>query len=312
MIKRISFIDLFKAFGIIIMIIGHIKAQTQTMGSLFLHLHASFNMPMFFFISGFLYKDRLFSEQSKAKFKTLIIPYIYFGLLLFLIEHIINKLDFFEWIKSFGFINNNSVFLGSELWFLTALFFCNIIFCLIIKLKNKFFLILLGLLIIEINTNINLPYSINSAIYMLPVFYVGYAIKNLELTQKKEVLLAFTLLVISSLLSINNDIISVRSNFYGNIYIFYITCISMSLGFFYLFKNIDKINILQKLNINYIGQNSLDYFCLNRLIIILLTVFLYINNPVFVFICSLIILYCLSKFLNFIRKNLRNFIIYKN
>ena len=47
---RLDYIDIFKGFGIILMIMGHIG-----FGSLFAFFIHAFHMPIFFFISGFFF-----------------------------------------------------------------------------------------------------------------------------------------------------------------------------------------------------------------------------------------------------------------
>ena len=49
--SRMDYIDLYRAFGIILMVMGHIGFG----GKFDKFIHA-FHMPMFFFISGFFYK----------------------------------------------------------------------------------------------------------------------------------------------------------------------------------------------------------------------------------------------------------------
>lgn len=100
--KRYEFIDLFKTIGIIFMVMGHVG-----FGDRFAHYIAAFHMPMFFFISGYLFKDKYtFNEFITRKFNSLIKPYFYFGglnaiLCLFFVENFkigtfLEKLFFFN------------------------------------------------------------------------------------------------------------------------------------------------------------------------------------------------------------------------
>ena len=74
---RIDYIDLFRAFGIILMIMGHIKFG----GNFDKWIHA-FHMPTFFFVSGWFYKlKKNVGHQIIRKIKTLLLPYIIFELL---------------------------------------------------------------------------------------------------------------------------------------------------------------------------------------------------------------------------------------
>lgn len=71
--RRVDFIDLIKGYGIILVVWGH----TFSPRSVYLY---SFHMPLFFFVSGFLFKEKPFSEFIMAKIKRLYLPYVVFCL----------------------------------------------------------------------------------------------------------------------------------------------------------------------------------------------------------------------------------------
>lgn len=81
--KRIEWVDLSKFVGIFAMVWGH-SGVNENMDII---IHA-FHMPLFFFLSGYLYKD----GEIKKKAKTLLIPYFTFGIGLFLLWKIISKI----------------------------------------------------------------------------------------------------------------------------------------------------------------------------------------------------------------------------
>ena len=57
-VNRIEYIDIFRSFGIILMIMGHIGYGDTF--DFFIH---AFHMPMFFFISGYFYQS--YKEKNK-------------------------------------------------------------------------------------------------------------------------------------------------------------------------------------------------------------------------------------------------------
>lgn len=62
--NRVNYIDMFRAFGILMMIMGHIK-----FGSLFDKWIHAFHMPMFFFVSGWFFRsNENIGEQIKKEF----------------------------------------------------------------------------------------------------------------------------------------------------------------------------------------------------------------------------------------------------
>ena len=73
---RIQWIDFAKVLGIWLVVYAH------TPKPLFGEHIFSFHMPLFFMISGYLYKIRNTKDELKHVVRTLIIPYILFNLLL--------------------------------------------------------------------------------------------------------------------------------------------------------------------------------------------------------------------------------------
>ncbi|MFR1077440.1 MAG: acyltransferase family protein, partial [Romboutsia timonensis] len=77
------YVDTLKGIGILLMLMGHVP-----FGANFDYYIHAFHMPLFFFISGFLIKiDKNMSIDNilKRKFKSLIIPYISFGIAHYLV-----------------------------------------------------------------------------------------------------------------------------------------------------------------------------------------------------------------------------------
>ena len=74
--SRMDYIDIYRAFGIILMVMGHIGFG----GKFDKFIHA-FHMPMFFFISGFFYKEKCIDIKKYAvdKAKKLLTQYFVFG-----------------------------------------------------------------------------------------------------------------------------------------------------------------------------------------------------------------------------------------
>lgn len=61
--SRVEYIDILKGIGIILMIMGHIGFS----GIFDFYIHA-FNMPLFFFVSGYLYKTK-----TEKKYKDIVL-----------------------------------------------------------------------------------------------------------------------------------------------------------------------------------------------------------------------------------------------
>lgn len=304
-VKRFEFIDLFKAIGIIFMVMGHINyLPSIDFGDKFADYISAFHMPMFFFISGYLFKNYEFKELLKRKYNSLIKPYLYFGflnaLLCILLVHGFKIGTYFE--KLF-FFNNRHLQVAGALWFLTCLFFVNIIFWYLnSKIKNKYLLgfVLLIIAVAEYYLKIRLPYSIDAALFMLLVFYAGYVFKKKEpnLNLKQELAVGVSLFVISFIFIFKNGHCNVRAYEYPNLLLFYFNALTATLAYFYLSKLICNFVSLKPLQ--YIGKNSLNYLALNQIVITVTPVF---GGGAFLcLIIDLIIMTVLSEIVNNVKK----------
>lgn len=135
--ERINYIDLFRNFDIILMIMGHIG-----FGRLFDKWIHAFHMPMFFFVSGFFYKkiDKSgLKDFVGSKVKSLLLPYVVFGcsqliVLPFLSEGYKSLMP----LKLYLFENTNGLQpIPGALWFLTSMFIAEVAYSLIRTLSTN-------------------------------------------------------------------------------------------------------------------------------------------------------------------------------
>jgi acyltransferase len=149
---RLDYIDNAKAIAILLVIIGH----TDGLPQFFKNLIFSFHMPAFFFISGYLVKqtklDMDFISFAKSQINTLIIPYIFFGIISIIysiLNNIVKGSSYNIFAMLYGFAYGNSEGLVNiSLWFFTCLFSTSIIYFLLSNflqpLKIVFISLLLG------------------------------------------------------------------------------------------------------------------------------------------------------------------------
>ena len=100
---RFHWIDALKGFGIVLVVFAHHSLPVALDTYIF-----SFHMPLFFFISGFLFDFEKYAESAanfvKGRFRSLIVPYFFFALLTCLLYFLLDTLfqpgvtniDFFE------------------------------------------------------------------------------------------------------------------------------------------------------------------------------------------------------------------------
>lgn len=123
--ERIGWVDNLRGIGIFLVVLGHLSLPEIEMKIIY-----SFHMPLFFFISGFLFKMNRFEDKKigiKKRFSSLIIPYLVFWIISFIfgiaVDFVSGKTlpGFIETLSELFFLNG-SVGWNSPLWFLIVLF----------------------------------------------------------------------------------------------------------------------------------------------------------------------------------------------
>lgn len=149
--KRLEWIDIMKGIGILLVIVGHYLSFSYLPFIIY-----SFHMPLFVWVSGYLFKEDLIKKKTIHTLKKIGIPYLYtyivvvVGALLVEIAKIFVKnqhfllLDFFK-TKGiaflFGYGNSTSQIEGVDaIWFLASLMVAEIVLNVLLKLKNRFFI----------------------------------------------------------------------------------------------------------------------------------------------------------------------------
>jgi fucose 4-O-acetylase-like acetyltransferase len=215
-------------------------------------------MPLFFFISGYLEKDKGIKNAVKHGLKTLVLPYCilyaidyfwWFPVSLLRHPEIFGKVSFrnaiieplFGMFFGIGYNTDISIMIDVPLWFLIGLFFTKIFHSIIIKfckLNTCHYLLCTYIIISLVYTiktlEIDFYFSIDSAMLAFPFFAVGNMMgkhgifknfTNINIT-KRHLLVFFLLGIFSLLMLINampiNGRVDVNSTFFGeNIVAFY-------------------------------------------------------------------------------------------
>ena len=275
-LSRIEYIDIFRAFGIILMVMGHIG-----FGHMFDHFIHAFHMPMFFFVSGFLYNNRLgFGKLLKKKARSLLLPYFVFC-----------SFHFFYYTFLYGFSWNTvkaSLFrptsdempIAGALWFLIALFIADVLYFWINKIRNNkvlfvaVLLVSLGGQILPPILNINLPFAGGAAMVGVGLMYIGRICRKYE-----DRLVNFsnfqivTLGLLTAVSIMQSDYINMRTGSYSDIFIvFWINAIFSSIVGLNIAKKMTTFGTIRMLNkwLLSIGRNSIVYVCLNQIVILLI------------------------------------------
>lgn len=180
--KRENWIDYLRGMGAIFVLLGHLVSYSS---KLKFYLY-SFHMPLFFFISGYLFKyEKNYLKLIKKNLKKLILPYLFFGVLTIIIVVLLGeKIYFIDAVKGLSFFNGSFPW-NTSLWFFIVLFYSIIITNIIVGIvkNNKCaftFVFCINIIICYMikRLNITLPFGINITFFSLIFYWLGYIIKN--------------------------------------------------------------------------------------------------------------------------------------
>jgi polysaccharide biosynthesis protein PslL len=140
--QRMAWIDVLKGIAILFVVLGH-NPLTTAHPKIF-NIIFSFHIPLFFFISGYLFKpDQSIGKHIRKRFNSLLKPYL-FTVLLISLAYLLVKSDTSLWWYPIWTIYGNGPNLPKavlHLWFLPHLFLVTLIvwtlFKYIIILKNS-------------------------------------------------------------------------------------------------------------------------------------------------------------------------------
>jgi len=154
--NRIVWIDIAKGIAIILMVIGH-----STIPSWLSSFIWTFHMPLFFIASGWTTKKGMYSNSEflKRKVKNLFIPFIFYSLVVLMIEYFMGILDISTWV-TIGWH-------GYALWFIPVLFVASMLAKIILDIGNQLLIILCGIVMALVGSffcyeGISLPWTMSS------------------------------------------------------------------------------------------------------------------------------------------------------
>ena len=251
--QRYNYIDIAKGIGILLVIALHSRFHIDWM--------VSFEMPLFFILSGCFFKYELpFKQFLKKKVNMLLIPYVFFELPKVLYDI---ALSYNHRISIMDSYINSSV--PTTTWFLLCLFEIQVICYFIYQIKslNKWIIVLMSYSIGYLMYKLNVPniLFICSAVTSTSYFTLGLLTRNIITGSTKtstpphsNIALSISLLFLSfGLWYISKPYVFYRGNsLEGNFMQIILMAIFGSYGIIYLAKSINSCRILE-----YYGRYSL-------------------------------------------------------
>lgn len=176
--KRVVWVDVLKGIGTLAVVIGHF--YDNELVRIFLN---KFQLPLFFFASGYLYKPEKIGNWIKRKFANIIKPYFFFATLscvawFIMVMYIGERFNLLEMIKGYLWGDYTSIIYNRVLWFMPAFFIIVTIYNVLVNLfgdRITYFISFLFacLWILEIKLP-NLPWGIDEALmHYMPFVCIG-------------------------------------------------------------------------------------------------------------------------------------------
>lgn len=285
-VGRIYWLDYAKMVGVFLMIYGHGSLCGDLRNYVF-----SFHMPMFFFISGMLYKPLSLLETIKKNWRGLMIPYLLLNLICYIPQVLVLSLHgtltidrlLSNWGAVFlglGYDTNGLIPMATPCWFIYALFLAKVMMALSLKKGKKGLVIFCGLsILITIllqYEKIDLLVPVDSAFLAIPFLSMGYLLKDKvkDLVQDDRLSMkvtTFLLLLLWFVLVPYNGMVDMNTCKIGNnLFVFYAIA---TIASFVFFKICHELYLLSKNSkkitggVIFISQSTLLYVAFNLMAI---------------------------------------------
>jgi fucose 4-O-acetylase-like acetyltransferase len=276
--RHFDYIDLLKGFGIFLVVWGH----TMTPRSAYIY---SFHMPLFFFLSGFVHKDKPLREFVLSKINSLYIPYLVFSFISWVFYLVrlychgrFNEISI-HLPKIYSLINGTANNGGNyPIWFLPCILMVSIFFFLInhyLKkpiLKQGIILVLSLVGYLFSIYKVKLAFQLDIALTGLVFYGLGFIVKEYGFLQKLDrirnyhvflfVLLCELIHILTAYLNTRISAIShvnMAGNQMGNYFLFYVSALAAITAFMILGYKIRNIRI-----INFLGVNTLIILAVHK------------------------------------------------
>ena len=280
-------LDIMKAIGILLMIVGH-----NSTGILFNYIY-SFHMPLFFIIAGYLWKEKEVLLSLKHDFERIMIPYICYLVIVSVGKYIVQGVSISAVLQDalmivWGNLGRCEIFghhiLGvSSLWFLPAFYICKNVFNAIYRIWNKrnltskwayiwmYIVLLICALLgtVIYNHLFPLPFALTTGMYALVFYSIGHLLKvwAKDISMLNGLVLWKKVLVVGVWLSlgwfvINNMAICSYQYFPLN----YITGIAGTIACYYISNAITKYTNYISKGMAIIGQYTISILIISHFI----------------------------------------------
>lgn len=174
--SRLNWLDIAKGITILLMVIGHTSIPWVLSNFIW-----AFHMPLFFIASGWTtnWQKTNFIGFTKRKFRTLLVPFFIYSLVVLMIQISQGWNNFNDWMFN-GWISY-------ALWFIPILFLASLLAKLIYGIKNRYLLLWCAFMLVGISGilsfyKIQLPWTLSSVPFATALIVVGSELKRFNST----------------------------------------------------------------------------------------------------------------------------------
>ena len=183
--ERLSWLDVLKGIGIVLVAIGHIYSNQTVFNWLY-----SFHMPLFFLAAGWVYKEKTILTDIKRRIQTIVVPYFSFGLLVLLYWQVIERrfrnsdMSFMDSLLGLFSGCYDNLDFNVHLWFLPCFFVIVVLFNILVMnlggRKIAYVVSALMSLIYVVLPMPELPWGINRVFKYIGFYAVGVFLAGRE------------------------------------------------------------------------------------------------------------------------------------
>jgi len=276
--EHLKWIDIAKAIGIIAVVLGHGGHELAH------HYTYWFHMPLFFILSGFLYKplDSLgdLTNWIRKRAVRLLLPYLTFGIIIYFYIEFKNGFTLTSFIEDlYDLMYGGMVMSGlvTVFWFITCLFITQIVFAFIdliikpnvIKISIIILLYLTAHLYAAYYNPIDtpIPWSADVTMIALSYYAFGYYIKNYMhlILNIKTFIVSLLLTSLFVIYDYQNDFfyqIDLKPNVYNHLFLDFLVPVLICFVIFYISNKLTKFK--SSIILNQIGASAITIMFLHR------------------------------------------------
>lgn len=264
---RLLWLDMARGVAMLFIIIGHCDGIPQILR----HAIFSFHVPLFFILSGYVYRKK---EKSIWKdFKQLIIPYIISVCFVIIfnvwgsrtvdpsaIKNIVKTA-----LYGYGSVYGDIGMIGA-LWFLPAMFIArrlmNFVFSLELREIHRFlamlFLLILG---VRIGAIVWVPMNVDIAMVAAGFMYIGYLLRERNISLKKDIVVGCLFIWFAA---VKAGEMEWSSRMYEPWMSNFVGAVAGSIIILYLCQKMEAVTIVRK-GLSFVGTHTILLLCIHDL-----------------------------------------------